>query len=720
MSQMADPSFGVNRDLLPHVHLVSTYRYPVKATIQPSEVTSLLMQAPKIARDTAPFYWTYLDKPENGSIFLTWQPLQQMNVQFASDGYVWPPQETYYQQEVGNGVILEMYLQKTGFAYGEQYAMHSRRRFRLIPPNVPNPNAPQVDPSLWIVHYGPNEPNDRIHASQLPRDARTQQVHETRSYLHRCGQIQRKEFILGDRPNWPQIGWPREAPRQPVYTGNRGVPQSMAYPSQPPSASGPPSKRARTSQAAHAQGAPPMGALIHQDSAYDDEEDTSRGDMFDHLTPREISLHRYRQNHEWMEEIISSPYSLGQIGFADIGLGLKGELSGLTEGIFDSQDYKTLVQPSSAAPKTRLDPEQAEEFRKRVNDRISATNSEIEKMKAEHDMKLRKFKRNSVLTTSEKKLRHATDGASRDEFNLEGRSDDNAEASGRWHAKSTETVDQIIASVESQLGRHAEAVIELRRIQEGGYQEPAPEPVSEPEPVTAPLTNVGAGGGASGTNGSSEMSRQPSQAGSNHSGIMIGDTDIDMGGTAAGLLDQMYTGMSSTSTPNNNFPTPQAHLSAAHSHAATPVNVASPHALPQHASYMENADVRMGDTESAKSNEASGSSVPDQGSGSGEWVVVSKDGVTPSNSGGGVGTGMGNPDGSNDTGSEPLKATLAANTSSNQASAAGTPAEGSTTVDFVDFGSLGDLDTAGDALAGYDSTAGDLGVDLDLGTEMDI
>lgn len=63
------------------------------------------MQAPKIARDTAPFFWTYLDRPENGNIFLTWQPLQQMGLNFASDGYIWPPQEQYLQQEVGNGVV---------------------------------------------------------------------------------------------------------------------------------------------------------------------------------------------------------------------------------------------------------------------------------------------------------------------------------------------------------------------------------------------------------------------------------------------------------------------------------------------------------------------------------------------------------------------------------------------------------------------------------------
>jgi hypothetical protein len=105
MSAISDPSHAVHRDLLPHVHLISTYRYNYKAQVQPLEVTNWLMQAPKIARDTAPFYWTYLDRPENGQIYLTWQPLQLMGTHFASDGFIWPPKEQYFTQEVGNGVV---------------------------------------------------------------------------------------------------------------------------------------------------------------------------------------------------------------------------------------------------------------------------------------------------------------------------------------------------------------------------------------------------------------------------------------------------------------------------------------------------------------------------------------------------------------------------------------------------------------------------------------
>lgn len=63
------------------------------------------MQAPKIARDTAPFFWTYLDRPPNGTIFLTWQPLNFLGTSFASDGFIWPPQEQYFQHDAGNGVV---------------------------------------------------------------------------------------------------------------------------------------------------------------------------------------------------------------------------------------------------------------------------------------------------------------------------------------------------------------------------------------------------------------------------------------------------------------------------------------------------------------------------------------------------------------------------------------------------------------------------------------
>ena len=180
---------------------------------------------------------------------------------------------------------------------------------------------------------------------------------------------------------------------------------------------------------------------------------------------------------------------------------------------------------------------------------------------------------------------------------------------------------------------------------------------------------------------------------------MIGDSDIDMGGTAAGLLDQIHTGTgaSSTSTPANNFPTPQAQASAVHSGVGTPANVnaPSPQQPPQKD---ETGDVKMDGTGNP---EPLSGTAPDQGTGSGDWVVVPK--------GGAVSDAPTNPPPANN----PLKSV---GSLSKQGSATGTPSAGFDG-DQNDFSSLDDLNTAGDALAGFSGTPGDLGEGLDLDME---
>jgi hypothetical protein len=90
---------------LPHVHLLSTYRFPVYQTVHHNKIAEWLLGAPKIARDTAPFYWSYLDRPADGTILLTWQPLDSLGIIFATDGYMWPPNETAFQLEVDGGYV---------------------------------------------------------------------------------------------------------------------------------------------------------------------------------------------------------------------------------------------------------------------------------------------------------------------------------------------------------------------------------------------------------------------------------------------------------------------------------------------------------------------------------------------------------------------------------------------------------------------------------------
>ncbi|KAK4208796.1 SWI/SNF and RSC complexes subunit ssr4 [Rhypophila decipiens] len=689
-----DPSQNVHQDLLPHVHLLSTYRYALMSRVDIPEVTKWLTAAHKIARDTAPFYWTYLDAPQDGTIYLTWQPTAKRGLEFASDGYIWSGPEMYYRSEAGNGLVLEIYYQKAGFRMGEQIAAHSRRRFRLAPPQVPIPNMPQVDPNLWIVHYGPSEKQDRIPVNQIQIPPPMSQILNFRQYLSQMGQIVRKEFMLSDRVNWPKIPLPGRG--QSLYAApmpSRNVPQNMAYPPHPGPPGGPTPKRQR----GHAQAPPHQGQMMAtpaqalDPTAFDDDEDISRGDLFDHLSPREVSMSRYQQNHEWMEEILSSPYRIGQIEVADLGLGRRGELASLTAGIFEAQGGDAVTEGPKNPYTGHLDPALAEEFRKRVQGKTESTRAEIEQMKLEHAKAMEKFKGSAGIKQAELDLRASTEGTGTEMWRLEGRVEDSEEA---WSPRPTKKVDDILAEVEKSVGKKAAVVQDVHRIQDGGYIEAAPEPEPIPEPLQAPLPNM-------------SLSRTPSQEGSQTSGVMIGDSDIDMGGTAAGLLD-LHGGFSATSTPINNFPTPQAHLSAIPSSVATPANMNAPSPQPAQPPTTQpqqssGEDVTMGGADAPRTTKP--------GTNTEEWVLIPKGGVSPASSEQQT-QQLPQTSAPSAAGNTPAASALLA--TSKPASAAPTP--GSGFGDVNDFSSLGDLDTAGDALASYehpnvDETA--LGMDME-------
>jgi hypothetical protein len=99
---------------MPHVHLISSFRYPVMPRLDLNEVAKWLMSAPQVARDRAPFFWTYLDKPTDGTMLLTWQPLQRLGTNFATDGYVWAPPEQVYKHDLGNGLVRSNGIIKQG------------------------------------------------------------------------------------------------------------------------------------------------------------------------------------------------------------------------------------------------------------------------------------------------------------------------------------------------------------------------------------------------------------------------------------------------------------------------------------------------------------------------------------------------------------------------------------------------------------------------------
>ena len=260
-----------------------------------------------------------------------------------------------------------------------------------------------------------------------------------RGQLQRHGQLVRKEFMLRDSASWPTINLPGNA-------GTAYPQQSMGYPNdvmahmnrsqqqaymqqQQANASqrgaGPsPAKRPRHGGPGHAHGSATAipAPVVSQDPTNEEEDGTVGGDYMDYLTPRDISLHRYIQHHEWLEQILESPYDTDRIIPGDLGLGRKGELESLTRDFFDAptngtpkekfpinnpppeENYVPPVPPRVG----RLEAGQAEEFTKRATEKIAQINSEIEKLKKQHARRMAKLRKTNALRGAEEELRIET------------------------------------------------------------------------------------------------------------------------------------------------------------------------------------------------------------------------------------------------------------------------------------------------------------------------
>ncbi|KAL8659582.1 MAG: hypothetical protein Q9226_000363 [Calogaya cf. arnoldii] len=473
---MNDPSDGVPQALLKHVHLVSTHPFPTSAQILLPTIVERLLTAPTICHDHKPMLWMYLDCPQNGEMLLVWQPLSKLGNEFASDGYVWADAEQAFSSEA-RGHTVEMYLHRSGYRYGDQISSHQRRRYRLVPNQNPHPNQPQPDPALWIVHYSQAEAAHHIPVNQIPMSGYVQSTLTQRKYLQQHGQLIRKEFMLHDRSSWPTINLPGNAagPQTTAYPNNVISHMSRQQPSyvQPTAAVGhqaglgpPPAKRARPtiSNAAEAEAAAKQAASDRKPTIYE-EEDVSRGDILDFLTPREISTVRYKQHHEWLGEVFRSPYDTQQIVPGELGLGRKGELEALTKDFFNAHTEPSARTAKGAAPARvgRMEPGKAEEFTQLANTRISDINTEIEKMKRQHARRIAKLARGAEFREAEKALRTASIGTG--DLNADG-GPDQTMAQGRPSKLST-----VQAKMESTVGKKVQRISELECIEKGRFVE---------------------------------------------------------------------------------------------------------------------------------------------------------------------------------------------------------------------------------------------------------
>jgi len=400
-----------------------------------------------------------------------------------------------------------------------------------------------------------------------------------------------------------------------------------------------------------------------------------------------------------MEEILSSPYGIHQIIPADLGLGVRGELANLTDGIFDAPyDPDNDVEKNTYVG--RLNTEKAEQFRARTTERIAETNKEIEKMKAKHAKRLAKFKKGSLLSLAEKELRTAVTDPSDigpEYWRLEGRADDDESGDEKAESKVSSKVDDILAQVEASLGRHAVAIQEIRRIQDGGFEEAV---IASPSPVLALQSPKPA------SNHSHPLSIN---GGTPQSGVLVTGGDMDMDNSAAGLLDQYHTGISSHATPASNFGNTPQPLLQTHSSAGTPgMHIPSPQPV-AHTSPLPQAPIpAQGDVNMPDANKQV---VSADGIGTGDWVVVPPGGVSPDPT-----TSAQQPSSAIEVSSAIPALTVPTPSPHPTTNADNTPLPDFSTSPN-DFADLGDLDTAGDALASYGDDAGDMG---DLSLDMDV
>lgn len=318
------------------------------------------------------------------------------------------------------------------------------------------------------------------------------------------GQLGRKEFMLDDKINWPHINLPPQAQHVAGYPGNvishMNRSQQQAYLQDPHAAAvhshiGPsPAKRQRQHAPVQRPGsspAPVPGAV----SVVDEEEEYARGDYMDMVTPREISINRYKKHHEWLEEIYSSPYANGQILPVELGLGRKGELEALTRGFFEAPIGRTPIsaqeKPADRAPEAKLPglgPARAEEFRKRATDKIAEINAEMEKMKDLHAKMMAKLRQGSLVRDAERRLRSAViDPSENSHNNPIPPSDGDIMAAG---IRQLGRIDEVAGDVERSLSRNIDVVHQVKCVQKGGLEERAPPVVSQANDALPPISSA--------------------------------------------------------------------------------------------------------------------------------------------------------------------------------------------------------------------------------------
>lgn len=243
--------------------------------------------------------------------------------------------------------------------------------------------------------------------------------------------------MLNDRIRWPTVNLPPNvnlAPSVNVPSGNVPHPaqQTMAYPSnimphagqtQEQSFAQPAQvhvrqgdndvpltlrERARKARArlearemGKAEAARPAASAPPAPTVADEEE----GDPLDFITPRDVASDRYKQHQEYMEELFNSPYPTPGIMPGEIGLGRKGEIEAITKEFFKA--HISAEPPTGSAGPSKLTSEKMVIIRKAFAAYMAEQDAEIEEMKKEHARNMARMDKCRRLGELEREMRTA-------------------------------------------------------------------------------------------------------------------------------------------------------------------------------------------------------------------------------------------------------------------------------------------------------------------------
>ena len=221
-----------------------------------------------------------------------------------------------------------------------------------------------------------------------------------------------------------------------------------------------------------------------------DDMDGAAPDAMDVLTPRDIALSRYTQHHEWLEEILSSPFDTHRIIPSELGIGRKGELESLTRDFFNAPVYqkvvgkklsdpedvtadvmesdKPVVQDEPIARVGRLEGDKAEEFSTKASEAVAAINQEMEVMKKQHAERMARLSRATAFKEAEQKVRVATLEL------INGDAEDSSPTQGQ-------EIDDLQKALEQKEGGSLVSIAVVECTDKGGQEESRKETVEAPQ-----------------------------------------------------------------------------------------------------------------------------------------------------------------------------------------------------------------------------------------------